>query len=114
MGSETKKQLSISKIPHITNALNKSDIEKDLWLQRGDSSINVIKYRFGVDISGMNVAEARKALIGKEGIEKAFVSCGSSKGKGFSGSVITNIFVPKGTKGLYLEPISRYGNGTMH
>jgi len=114
VGSETKKQLSISKIPHITNALNKSDIEKDLWLQRGDSSINVIKYRFGVDISGMNVAEARKALIGKEGIEKAFVSCGSSKGKGFSGSVITNIFVPKGTKGLYLEPISRYGNGTMH
>ena len=114
VGSETKKQLSMSKIPHITNALNKSEIEKDLWLQRGDSSVNVIKYRFGVDISGMNVAEARKALIGKEGIEKAFVSCGSSKGKGFSGSVITNIFVPKGTKGLYLEPISRYGNGTMH
>lgn len=114
VGSEAKKQLSMSKIPHITNALNKSEIEKDLWLQRGDSSINVINLRFGVDISGMNVDEARKALIGKEGIEKAFVSCGSSKGNGFSGSVITNIFVPKGTKGLYLEPISRYGKGTMY
>lgn len=114
VGSGTKLSTSISKIPYITSAIDKSEITKDLWLQRGDKDLGAIKGRFGIDISGMNVAEARKALIGKEGIEKAFVSCGSSKGKGFSGSVITNIFVPKGTKGLYVEPISRFGNGHMY
>ena len=114
VGSGTKLSTSVSKIPYITSAIDKSEITKDLWLQRGDKSLGAIKGRFGIDISGMNVAEARKALIGKEGIEKAFVSCGSSKGKGFSGSVITNIFVPKGTKVLYVEPVSHFGNGSMH
>lgn len=114
IGSREKLNTSVAKIPHITSAIEKSEISRDVWLMRGDSDINVIKYRFGVDISGMNVNEARKVLIGKEGIEKAFVSCGSSKGTGFdSKNVIFNIFAPKGTKGIYVEPVSRFGNGTM-
>lgn len=114
IGSMDKLNASVSKIPHITSAIEKSEISRDVWLMRGDSDISVIKSRFGIDISGMNVSEARKVLIGKEGIEKAFVSCGSSNGTGFdSKNVITNIFVPKGTKGIYVEPVSRFGNGSM-
>lgn len=113
VGDITKLQYSKSKIPHITSAIEKSELSRDVWLQRGDDGVDVIKNRFGIDIRGMNVAEARKALIGKEGIEKAFVSCGSSKGTGFDNKVvIMNLFVPKGTKGLYIEPISYYGHGT--
>lgn len=113
IGDITKLQYSKSKIPHITSAIEKSELSRDVWLQRGDDSVDVIKNRFGIDIRGMNVAEARKVLIGKEGIEKAFVSCGSSKGTGFDNKVvIMNLFVPKGTKGLYIEPISYYGHGT--
>ena len=114
IGDKKKLQKSLTKIPYITSAIDKSEIPKDVWLMKGDTDLDVVKSRFGVDVSGMNVNEARKALLGKEGVEKAFVSCGSSKGTGFnSKKVITNIFVPKGAKGFYVEPISAFGNGTM-
>ena len=38
------------------------------------------------------------------------MSCGSAKGKGFTG-VIFNIYCPKGTKMIYSEPFSHYGDG---
>jgi hypothetical protein len=38
-------------------------------------------------------------------------SCGSAKGKGFSGYIF-NIYCPKGTKMMYAEPFSRYGKGS--
>jgi hypothetical protein len=39
-----------------------------------------------------------------------FVSCGSAKGQGFSGYIL-NIYCPKGTKMMYAEPFSHYGDG---
>jgi hypothetical protein len=38
------------------------------------------------------------------------MSCGTAKGKGFSGYIF-NIYCPKGTKMMYAEPFSSYGNG---
>ncbi|MDR1956349.1 MAG: hypothetical protein LBQ30_05795 [Treponema sp.] len=55
----------------------------------------------------------KKSLVkgGKKEITDAgFVSCGSAKGKGFSGYIF-NIYCPKGTKMMYAEPFSRYGKG---
>lgn len=50
-------------------------------------------------------------LLKKDAVtDTAFVSCGSCKGTGFSG-VIFNIYCPKGTKMLYAEPFSAYGDG---
>jgi len=113
IGSDSKRKEALSKIPHITSAIQKSEISEDVWLMRGDSDADVIKSRFGIDIDGMTESQAVTALLGKEGIEKAFLSCGSSKGTGFSSKdIITNIFVPKGTKGIYVEPISAFGNGS--
>lgn len=114
IGNASKAKEGLSKIPYITSALDKFVIPKDIWLQRGDRDVSTIFHRFGIDISGMTEKQAQKALLGKEGIEKAFLSCGSSKGKGFSGEVITNMYVPKGTKGAYVEPISHYGNGNSY
>ena len=37
------------------------------------------------------------------------MSCAASKGSGFDEGVTLNIFVPKGTHGFYLAPISYYG-----
>lgn len=55
---------------------------------------------------------ARAELLGKEGTEHAFSSCGNAKGKGFSARpVIYNVYCPKGTKMLYMEPFSYYGYG---
>ena len=38
------------------------------------------------------------------------MSTGAAKGAGFSGHTF-NIYAPKGTKMLYCEPFSAYGNG---
>ena len=56
-------------------------------------------------------------VIGKEGINKPFMSTAHTKGYGFVGdgeddvisSFVYNIYCPKGTKGIYTEPYSYYG-----
>ena len=54
--------------------------------------------------------ELEQLLLGKEISDAGFMSCGSAKGTGFSGSIL-NIFCPEGTQGLYVEPFSEYGHG---
>lgn len=56
-------------------------------------------------------------VIGKEGINKPFMSTAHTKGYGFVGngeddvtsSFVYNIYCPKGTKGIYTEPYSNFG-----
>jgi hypothetical protein len=98
-------------IDNLTNMINRSSYDFDIWVQRGVSPINV-KSIFGIDLDSMNIADAKKLLLGKTGIEPAFASCGDSKGAGFSNNkIIYNIYCPKGTKMLYAEPFSQYGKG---
>lgn len=78
-------------------------------MQRG-ASIKNWKGVIGQDFANMSTAELQ-SLVGKEGIETAFSSCGSAKGKGFaSEDVILNIYCPKGTKMSYAQPYSYYGD----
>ncbi|WP_308603978.1 ADP-ribosyltransferase [uncultured Fibrobacter sp.] len=65
-----------------------------------------------MNLDGKSLGEVRKAIVGKTATEKAFLSTGSSEGTGFKKDVTYHIFAPKGTKAAYLEPISRYGDGT--
>jgi hypothetical protein len=72
---------------------------------------------FNIDASDfINLTEEqmRNKLLGSTPTEYAFMSTGVSKGKGLnlSGQGITlNIYAPKGTKMLYCEPFSAFGNG---
>lgn len=69
-----------------------------------------------VDISNIITSDLSK-IIGKEGLNKPFMSTVHTKGYGFVGSgenkvtshCVYNIYCPKGTKGIYTEPYSRYG-----
>lgn len=69
-----------------------------------------------VDISNIITSDLSK-IIGKEGLNKPFMSTAHTKGYGFIGSgenqvtshCVYNIYCPKGTKGIYTEPYSRYG-----
>jgi hypothetical protein len=82
-----------------------------MWVQRG-VDLNAARAVFGTDLSGMNVAQVRAALLGKVGVEPAFSSCATCKGHGFTNkSVVYNIYCPRGTKMLYAEPFSAYGEG---
>lgn len=60
-----------------------------------------------------DVAGIKKALEGQIFTNHAFTSTGISKGSGLTGSVTYEIFMPKGTKALYAEPASYYGD-TIH
>ncbi|MDH6308103.1 hypothetical protein M2451_002622 [Dysgonomonas sp. PFB1-18] len=99
-------------ITNLTNLIDKSTYNFDMWLQRGEG-VNGFSGKFGVDLRGLTEKEAQ-SLVGKIGEEKAFMSCGDAKGKGFTGDIIYNIYCPKGTKGLYCEPFSAFGHGNGH
>ena len=93
----------------LTSLVSRSRYKFDIWVQRGDGMIALKK--FGLDMNNIT-PEAIKTLVGKEGIEPAFWSCGSFKGGGFASSeIIFNIYCPRGTQGLYMEPFSYFGHG---
>ena len=106
-----EKSLSVARghVPHLTSIINKSKYDFDLWLQRGvDDGRNMLK----VYLDGMTESEVKDMFLGTVIQDEGFISCGNSKGKGFAHrSVIFNIYCPKGTKGLYLEPFSEFGMG---
>lgn len=105
-------------ITDLTNAIDKSVIDKDVFLVRGGSHggaaglfetimpyDDAIRYLNNGDISSL------KTLIeGNTITNHAFTSTGIASGAGFSGNVKYKIYAPKGTKGIYAEPQSYYGN----
>ena len=109
-GSAADKQLGLDRIPLMESIINKSYYDKDIWLQRGGGMVELKKYGLSNYASATD-AEIM-ALVGKEGTEGAFTSAGVAKGKGFGGNVITNIYAPRGTKMMYAEPYSSFGNGS--
>ena len=105
------------KIDRVTAAIDQCEAPEDMWLQRGCSYHSFGKL-FGISESDFDAVRDKGAkaifdLISTSadyGQDKAFMSCGSSRGKGFtSKEVIMNIYCPKGTKMMYAEPFSDYG-----
>lgn len=109
IGSPAKTQEGLKRIPQITKIIDKSNYDFDMWVQRGDDMVALKKF----GLSNYNLATDTEvyALVGKTGTEGAFWSAGVSKGKGFHGDIIFNIYMPKGTKAMYCEPFSAFGHG---
>lgn len=96
----------------LTNLIDKSKSQTDMWMNRGIETLSGVSNFVGVNetvlrkmINSGRVGE----LVGKEVVDAGFVSCGTAKGTGFSGTIV-NVYAPKGTKMLYAEPFS-YFNG---
>ena len=102
--------------PHLnamTDIIGKCTYDEDVWLQRGVGYRGMDNF-FGIDMRTLQSGSQRvleDQLLGKEITEYGFMSCGSSKGKGFSGNILLNVYCPKGTKMMYVEPFSSFGNG---
>ena len=109
-GSAADTQLGLDRIPLMESIINKSYYDKDIWLQRGGGMVELKK--FGLSNYAYATDAEIMALVGKEGTEGAFTSAGVAKGKGFGGNIITNIYAPRGTKMMYAEPYSSFGNGS--
>ena len=101
-------------IEQIDSVLDRSVIREDCWLQRGVGEDGAAKF---LDLEALGYSSLDEVtdpdeLIGLTPIEKGYMSCGSARGTGFSENITFNIFVPKGTHGMYLAPISEFGGGT--
>lgn len=110
IGSAEKTKRGLNRIPHIESIINKSSYDFDMWVQRGDDLVALKK--FGLSNYATASDAEIKALVGQTGVEGAFWSAGVAKGKGFSGDVIFNIYMPRGTKAMYCEPFSAFGDGS--
>lgn len=103
------------KVKAMTDYIERSSLEVDMWFQRGDGSLNVIEsmLKFAGDnsLTAAEIANDPQQLVGKVIQQGAFMSAGSQKGKGFVKPVILNIYAPKGTKATYVEPFSAFGRG---
>lgn len=97
----------------LTDIIEKSALPQDQWFQRGCGYSGMDKF-FGCDPDLLRYgtqADLEKELLGKTVTEYGFMSMGSAKGQGFSGDILLNIYAPGGTKALYVEPFSAFGNG---
>lgn len=99
----------------MTDYIERSSLEVDMWFQRGDRSLNVIesmlKFVGDDSLTAAEIANDPQQLVGKVIQQGAFMSAGSQKGKGFVKPVILNIYAPKGTKATYVEPFSAFDKG---
>ena len=99
----------------MTDLIGKCSYDDDIWLQRGVGFRGMDKF-FECDLSLLEDGtqeELERELLGKIVTEHGFMSCGSSKGQGFSGDIILNVYAPSGTNMMYVEPFSHYG-AEMH
>lgn len=95
----------------MTALIDKSSYAEDIWFQRGVRFDGMDKF-FNVDddlLRHGTQQELEDALLGNVVTEYGFMSCGTAKGKGFSGNILLNVYAPSGTKMIYAEPFSHYG-----
>ena len=93
-------------------------LSRDVWLNRGQDR-GAFYGQFGNSLNDSNIQKNPSLLVGKEGVNKPFTSCAHTKAFGFVGDgekatnaypVTLNIYCPKGTKCIYTEPYSAFGN----
>ena len=97
----------------MTNVINRSTYDKDIWLQRGVETAEGAASFLGIPVEALRTLPPKKLkelLQEHDPVEPAFMSCGSATGQGFGGYIF-RIYCPKGTNMLYAEPFSHYGAG---
>ena len=90
-------------IDQCTSALEKSRIREDCMVHRGIGS--ALPKMLG--ISPQELSSNPSAIIGKTFTDKGFVSTGVGQNDAWGG-VKMHVFVPKGSKGMYVDPVSTY------
>ena len=100
-------------IRRTTDIISRSTYDFDMWLQRGCGG-NAMESFLGLSpntFARMSEAELQQ-FVGRSNRIYSFVSTSVSKGQGFSGDCIMNIYAPRGTQMMYAEPFSCFGSGS--
>ena len=96
-------------VDYIADQPNKGDI----WLSRGVGTLQDGLAPFvdgGIGTDKAFLADPQR-IVGKEGGDKAFMSCSQAKGSGFQQPVMFNIYCPDGVKMTFAEPYSHFKGG---
>ena len=106
-------------IQELTLGIEKNVLADDAWFVRG-SDINGLSGLFEGDLFSFDDAkkilqsgsadDLKQAFVGQTFTNHAYTSTGVATGTGFDREVSYRIYAPKGTKGVYSEPTSFYGN----
>lgn len=116
IGRENTKEENKKMINNITSAISKSSYSEDFMLTRGINSVDALASFLNIDaksLKKMSVEKLNEKLQGTEITDHAFISCGCSSNNIFSSGTNTlNIFAPAGTKMIYCEPFSAFGDKT--
>jgi hypothetical protein len=109
---KTENEMAKKIIDDVTLALNKAELPQDTWVQRGMDEKGIAGL-LGLrnDYQATRIFENRDDIIGNFYNDKGFLSTSVAKGAGFSKKdFIVNIYAPKGTHALYVDPISQFGS----
>lgn len=93
------------KIKSMTNALEKSSLKEDIVVHRGIGG--ALPKMLGVDNNTLKNKEFQQSLRGTVITEKGFFSSGGAMNDAWGGTKI-HAKVPKGSKGMYVDPISQF------
>lgn len=106
-------------VKDLTNAIDKSVMPEGVYLVRGSDynglagllEGNLLSFDDAKNLLDRgDVNQIKSALEGQVFQNHSFLSTGIAKGSGFSGDVSYEIYAPKGTRGIYAEPTSYFGN----
>lgn len=105
-------------IAELTTAIDRFGLQDDVYLFRKSGSEGFAGLLEGALISfddalqllnGNRIADLKARVVGQYFENHAFTSTGMAKDFSWSGNVSYTIYAPKGTKGVYAEPQSYYG-----
>lgn len=91
-----------------TSALEKFEVADDITVWRGMGSKNTLARNLNVSKEQLSQMVTDGSIVGQKFVEKGFCSAGVTEGAGWSKQVFMEIYVPKGTKGMYVDPISMH------
>lgn len=108
-----------SVVKNLTNMIEKSEMPDSVYLVRGSDKNglagllegDLVSFDDAVSLLRKGDESTLKALLeGQTFTSHSYLSTGIAEGTGFSGDVKYKIFAPKGTKAIYAEPASYYGD----
>lgn len=88
------------------NGLAKAELAEDTLLYRGMGRNRTLARALNITEEELEIAASDGSLIGMRFREKGLCSTGINANKGWDKPVSLEIVAPKGTKGMYVDPIS--------
>lgn len=95
-------------ITNMTNYIDRSAFDEDVWLQRGCNYKGMDKFlNLSKPLKDYSLDELKAEILGTKVTEHGFMSCGAAKGTGFDDKpIMFNIYAPAGTKMAYTANFS--------